>query len=88
MALGGGFERHIRTQFQKHKDNVSAVAASKDGQVIVSGGWDGKVIVWDIRTGAALRECRVRISPLSLFLGQSGILIYSVLRATPRVSLA
>ncbi len=44
---------------QKHKDKVAAVSASKDGQTIASGSWDWKIIVWDIRTGASLRECRV-----------------------------
>merc|ERR1712032_1465652 len=44
-------------RYMKHKDNVSTVAASKDGQTIASGSWDNKVIVWDIRTGAPLRMC-------------------------------
>ena len=51
------------------------MAASRDGRTIASGGWDSKVIVWDIRTGAALRQCHVRISTLPLRRAQSSNLI-------------
>lgn len=79
---------------QKHKDNVSSVAASKDGQTIASGSWDEKIIVWDIRTGAALRDCRVRILAVTcsaklrtLILIRFRIHTHSCsLRATPRAS--
>lgn len=41
-----------------HTNRVRGVAVSTDGRVSVSGGEDGQVILWDLRTGKALRTLK------------------------------
>lgn len=36
---------------QAHKDTVRCVAASVDGRLVASGGWDHEIAVWDLATG-------------------------------------
>jgi WD40 repeat protein len=38
-----------------HTGTVWSVALSADGQLVVSGGFDGSVKIWDAQSGAALR---------------------------------
>lgn len=38
-----------------HTGTVWSVALSADGRLVVSGGFDGTVKVWDAQTGATLR---------------------------------
>lgn len=39
-----------------HVDRVAAVAVSRDGRLIASGGWDGYIKIWDARTGEVQRS--------------------------------
>ncbi|MBC7870339.1 MAG: AAA family ATPase, partial [Chitinophagaceae bacterium] len=41
-----------------HIDTVEGVEFSPDGQTILSGGWDGYVILWDVATGEEIRRFR------------------------------
>lgn len=42
--------------FTGHEDNVKAVVFSPDQTKLISGGDDGRVIIWDIETGEALHN--------------------------------
>jgi len=39
-----------------HSDSVSSVDYSRDGARLLSGGWDGHVMEWDLATGQRLRD--------------------------------
>jgi len=39
-----------------HDDQVFAVAVSADGKRLVSGSWDGKIVVWDLQRGRIERN--------------------------------
>jgi cytochrome c len=43
-------------RFTRHGGKVMAVAASPNGRVAASGGWDRRVRLWDIATGKQLQE--------------------------------
>jgi WD40 repeat protein/serine/threonine protein kinase len=45
-------------QLVGHEDEVSAVAATPDGRLLVTGSLDGTVKLWDAETGATLRTFR------------------------------
>lgn len=38
------------------KDWVYATAVSPDGQVAAAGGWDGKILMWELKDGKKIRE--------------------------------
>jgi WD40 repeat protein/energy-coupling factor transporter ATP-binding protein EcfA2 len=40
---------------QGHSDRVNAVAISPDGQIIVSGSWDGMIQLWDLQGNAIVQ---------------------------------
>jgi WD40 repeat protein len=42
--------------FQRHTDQVWSIVSAPDGRTLASGGWDGRVVLWDGGTGARLRE--------------------------------
>jgi WD40 repeat protein len=52
MFLSGQTQRVLK----EHKGRVYSVAASQDGRVVVSGGSDGVVCVWDGRSGQLRRR--------------------------------
>src|SRR5262249_41743289 len=39
---------HVRTFVPGHADGVRSVTFSPDGKKMASGGWDGKVILWNL----------------------------------------
>lgn len=41
--------------FTGHSDVVNVIAASPDGEFIVSGGWDHKIKIWSVQTGQLIR---------------------------------
>ncbi|APW61616.1 WD40 repeat domain-containing protein [Paludisphaera borealis] len=43
----------LRGGLARHSDVVTSVAFSPDGGTLVSGGWDGQIKLWDLRTGPA-----------------------------------
>ena len=42
------------TTFKGHTDSVNSISLSKNGYNFVSGGHDGKVILWDYRKGTKI----------------------------------
>lgn len=44
----------LRRTWRAHVDMIWALACSPDGRTLASGGWDGKVKVWEIASGALL----------------------------------
>jgi WD40 repeat protein len=46
--------RHIRT-FADHDKEVAAVAISRDGRLVLTGGRDNRVKLWDVAAGSLLR---------------------------------
>jgi WD40 repeat protein len=68
LATGGGFDktarlweaatgREIRV-FEGHTDQVTAVALSKDGKWLVTGGWDDTARLWEVATGKQIHAYR------------------------------
>ncbi|MCA8957441.1 MAG: serine/threonine protein kinase, partial [Planctomycetes bacterium] len=51
-ATSGGLVHEL----SGHSDWLEAVAPSPDGAWLASGGWDGRVLIWDLASGARLRE--------------------------------
>lgn len=46
-----------------HSDYVSCLSLSSDGKYLASGGWDGKVIIWDVSTPyLAVEKTNLKIS--------------------------
>src|SRR5262249_43202798 len=41
---------HLLTQLQGHVENVLSASFSPDGQMLATGGRDGRVLLWDSRT--------------------------------------
>jgi WD40 repeat protein len=50
---------------ETHGDEVLACAFTPDHRHVVSGGWDGKLRLWDARTGAHSAEIQVSNKPVS-----------------------
>ena len=42
-----------------HTDNVTAIALQSDGSHLVSGGRDGKLILWDVLKGSQVKEVQI-----------------------------
>ena len=51
-------ERTIKRRFRGHKDLVYTLALNKDEDLLVSGGYDRKAIVWNLKTGKPVQELR------------------------------
>jgi len=51
-----GLETVLR--MEGHDNSVSALAFTPDGKRLVSGGWDGRLIMWDLETGDTVRSYR------------------------------
>lgn len=70
----------VRARFELHQDQVQAVDRSPDGQLVASGGWDKRVLVWDLATRRHVRELTggdrsfyaVRFSPDSRLVAAGG----------------
>jgi WD40 repeat protein len=43
-----------RTSFRAHAELAQGLSFSRDGQRLITGGWDGDVCAWDARTGSPL----------------------------------
>ena len=54
-GLGGRRTGQRLNVLRGHTGTVWSVALSADGRLVVSGGFDGTVKVWDAQTGATLR---------------------------------
>ena len=64
--------------FVSHHDRVSALALSKDGATLASGGHDNNVLLWDAKSGEKQLRLDDHIdSVVDLFFGTDGRL-YSV----------
>ncbi len=48
--------RATRRVLRGHDDRIYAVTFSPDGRQLASGSWQGRVTVWDLAAGAAVRE--------------------------------
>ena len=48
-----------------HSGDVSSCCYSTDGAVVLSGGWDGHLRLWDARTGDSVAAIRVSPKPVS-----------------------
>jgi mono/diheme cytochrome c family protein len=45
----------IVKKFEEHRDALHALALSPDGKTLATGGYDQKIMVWDLATGKVLR---------------------------------
>src|SRR5689334_8587707 len=50
-----GLNFELASTLSGHTDPVSSIAFSPDGKLLASGGWDKRVILWDVATGTELR---------------------------------
>ena len=50
-SLTGSLVEHFKNHLAGHKDSVSSLAFSTDGQLLASGSFDGLIQVWDISSG-------------------------------------
>lgn len=50
---------------ESHEGEVLCCAFTPDGQAVLSGGWDGKIKLWDCRTGHTRQEIRASDKPIS-----------------------
>ncbi len=48
--------QQVVRQFQGHGDAVYALAISPDGQTLATGGYDRRIRIWDVASGALLHE--------------------------------
>lgn len=55
-ATADALQEHIPIWISEHIASVLSVAFSPDGSRIVSGSFDGKLLVWDARTGRSIGE--------------------------------
>ena len=46
----------IHTYSGGHISTVTEIAISQDGEKMASGGWDNKVILWNVKTGEIIRK--------------------------------
>ena len=51
---GHGWE--LKHRLEGHSDTVSCMAISLDSVHAVTGGWDGRIIIWDIAEGVKMGE--------------------------------
>ena len=65
--------------FTGHISAISAIAVSSTGSKIATGGYDGKVILWDRSTGEQLRQFALQDgTATSLFIGPDAKVVYSL----------
>jgi COMPASS component SWD3 len=54
----------VRT-FTKHTSHVTCLAFNPKSNVLATGSWDERVILWDIKQGSVLRELPAHSDPLT-----------------------
>ncbi|MFW5415505.1 WD40 repeat domain-containing protein [Nocardiopsis sp. CNT-189] len=71
---GGGAAAAEPVRYDGHRDSIGGITAGTlDGRpVVVSGGWDGTVLMWDAGKGALLREFEPAASVVGLALAAVG----------------
>jgi WD40 repeat protein len=57
MVEWGAFA--LRDSLKRHSDNATCSAFSKDGRYLATGGWDGRVFLYDLRGGGTKEPIRV-----------------------------
>lgn len=70
-----------------HEDYVDAVDFNSNGSLIVSGGWDGQVILWDAKSGAMVKRL-VKLSKQITevrFLPNDSSVVYSSMDGTVQI---
>lgn len=45
---------------EQHTDQVDFVAISSKGEYVASGGWDGKVVIWDVQKAKAIQTLAIK----------------------------
>lgn len=82
--------KKVNAKFSKHKDGIESLALSASKRYLLSGGMDGKVLVWDYQSGKYMMRfrshpdyvTRVAFTPdekLALSIGYEGAIITSSL---------
>lgn len=62
----------MRASIPAHRGTVTALAFAEDGEVLISGGTDGRVRMWDVADGRARGEFEVDSGVSSLAMSPSG----------------
>lgn len=55
VAMHGGLGNNIKTS-PGHSNRIFSCKFTKDDNIIISGGWDNTIQIWDVRQGCAVRS--------------------------------
>ena len=50
--------KEVRKLSGGHTSFVTSVCFSPDGERLLSSGWDGRVLIWDVQSGKVLKQVR------------------------------